>query len=107
MYRKKQIGTLLAEIAGNIEQMELDLKEEYKKLIRMSSDFEDIATDLILLERKSLPQSLKEYETQSIVDRLHARIGSTFGQERDSFLIMEAALSVMDENTSATLMSRN
>lgn len=107
MLRKNRIDEMMSAISGNIEHLERELQEEYKMLFRISSDFEDIAADFILLDRKFLSQVEKEYETTSIVDRLHARISTTFGPEADTLFIMEAAMAVMDENSSAAAMSRN
>jgi len=107
MYRVNKIDTMVSEISSNIERLEQDLKEEYKRLIRISSDFDDIATDFVLLERKSLSQAEKEYETTTIVDRLCARLGMTFGPDRDTLFILEAAMAVMDENSSAAMAPRN
>lgn len=107
MYRDNKIETMLSEIAANVERMEQELKEEYKKLIRISSDFDDIAAEFILLERKALPPEVKEEETTTIVDRLCERLDMTYGQERDTFFILEAAMAVMEETSSAAVMSRN
>ncbi|MBV1868970.1 MAG: hypothetical protein KUG69_13865 [Marinosulfonomonas sp.] len=107
MYRSEKLDLMAAEISANIEQLERGLKEEYKRLFRVSSDFNDIATDFVLLERKTLTQAEKEYETTTIVDRLCARLGMTFGPERDTLFILEAAMAVMDENMSASMTSPN
>jgi len=107
MHRIEKMDAMVSEISANIEKLEHDLKEEYKRLFRVSSDFDAIATEFILLERQSLPQAEKEYQTTTIVDRLCVRLGMKFGPDRDPLFILEAAMAVMDENTSAAMTSRN
>ena len=107
MYCNDKIDSMVSAISSNIDQLERELKEEYKKLIRISTDFDEIAAQFILLERKSLSEPEKEYETTSIVDKLYMQINDTFGPERDAKLIFEAAMAVMDETSTAATMSRN
>lgn len=98
---------MLSLISSNIDQLEHELREEYKKLIRISTDFDEIAAQFILLDRKTLSEPEKEYETTSIVDKLYVQISTTFGSDRDAKLIFEAAMAVMDETSTAIEMSRN
>lgn len=107
MYCNEKIDSMLSLISTNIDQLEQELKEEYKKLIRISTEFDEIAAQFILLQRKSLSEPEKEYETTSIVDKLYLQISTTFGSERDANLIFEAAMAVMDETSNAVAMSRN
>ena len=107
MHRIEKMDSMVSDISANIEQLERNLKEEYKRLFRVSPDFDAIATEFVLLERKSLSPAEKEYETTTIVDRLCVRLGMTFGPERDTLFILDAAMAVMDENTSAAMTSRN
>ena len=97
----------MSQITGNIDQLEQSLKEEYKKLIRVSTDVDEIAAQFVGLDRRSMSELEKEYETTSIVDRLHMQISSTFGPDRDLNLIYQAAIAVMDETTAAAAASRN
>ncbi len=106
MLRKREINDMAAGISARIQQLEAELKEEYKKLIRISSDFDDIAAELVVLERKRLPESVKQYEVTALLDRLHVQVGKTFGCERDQEFILEAAVDVMEENAAAALNSR-
>ena len=107
MYCNEKIDSMLSLISTNIDQFEQKLKEEYKKLIRISTDFDEIAAQFIRLQRKSLSEPEKEYETTTIVDKLCVQISTTFGSERDAKLIFEAAMAVMDETSTAVAMSRN
>ena len=107
MIRSSKIEEMAAGISANIQRLEQELMEEYKKLIRISPEFDDIAADFVVLARKSLPPEVKDYETTAILDRLHERIGETFGQSRDPVLILEAAVSVMQETSTAALETRN
>ena len=107
MYRTEKINSMLSLISGNIDRLEQELKEEYKKLIQISADFDEIATQFVLLQRKPISEREKEYEATSIANKLWAQINTTFGSDHDAKLISEAAMSVMDETSSSAVMSRN
>ncbi len=107
MYRNEKIESMSSLISCNIDRLEQELKEEYKKLIRISTDFDEIAAQFILLQREPISEPEKEYETTTIVDKLYVQINTTFGSKRDSKLIFEAAMAVMDETSTAVAMSRN
>ena len=87
MYRNERLESMLSQVSSNIDQLEQELKEEYKKLIRISTDFDEIAAQFFLLQRKTISEIEKEYETTSIVDQLWMQISTTFGSERDAKLI--------------------
>ena len=107
MYRTEKINSMLSLISSNIDRLERELKEEYKKLILISTDFDEIATQFVLLQRKPLSEREKEYEATSIADKLWAHVSTTFGSEHDTKLIFEVAMSVMDETAASVVMSRN
>lgn len=107
MNSNEKIAAMMTNISSNIDKLEQELKEEYKKLIRISTDFDEIAAQFVVLQRRSLSEPEKEYETTYIVDKLHEQISTTFGTERDVKLIFEAAIAVMDETTTAAAASRN
>lgn len=107
MHEIQKTDAMLAAISADIELLEQELMEKYRSLIRVSSEFDDIVIEFVLLERKSLTQVTKEYEAITIVDKLCERVVATFGIERDRISIFQAAMAVMDENTSAAMSSRN
>ena len=107
MYRDEKMEIMLCKIAANVDRMEQELKEEYKKLIRLSSEFDDITSDFVLLERQELSAGEKEDATTLIIERLRERLNLTFGPERESACVWEAALSVMDESASAAVLPFN
>lgn len=107
MFCNKKIDSMLSTISSNIDQLEQELKEEYKKLIRISTDFDDIAAQFICLQRETLSKPEKDYETTCFVEKLCVQIDTTFGSERDTNLIFEAAMAVMDETSAAVEMTRN
>ena len=98
---------MLSEITANVERKEQSLKEEYKKLIRISSDFDGISEKFISLERQSLPPEERDEEVTNLVERLCAQLDTTYGSDRDNTLIFEAAMAVMKENSSLASASRN
>lgn len=97
MYRKGKVEKIAAEIAASIEQLEQQLKEEYKRFIRFSPVFDDIAIDLALLKREELSNEMKEYEATTITDRLLTKLDTTFGFDMENIAIKQAALDVVDE----------
>ena len=107
MFCNKKIDAMVSHISSNIDQLEQDLKEEYKKLIRISTDFDDIAAQFILLNTEPLSEPEKDYETTCFVEKLCVQINTTFGSERDTNLIFDAAMAVMDETSAAVTMTRN
>jgi hypothetical protein len=107
MYRSEKLDAMLSEVSANIEEIEFKLKEEYKRFIRISSEFGNFAAELVSLERKCLSPAIQDYETVAITDKLCARLGATFGPERDKCLVMEAAIAVINENGVAAAVVRN
>lgn len=103
MYRSKKVEEMAAEISANIERLENQLKEEYKRFIRFSPEFDDIAIDLVLLKRETLSNEMKEYEATTITDRLLTKLDTRFGLDRDNLAIRQAALDVVDEYAAETI----
>lgn len=107
MYRDNTIEAMLSEISANIEEKEQSLKDEYKKLIRISSDFDDISEKFMSLERQTMPPEDRDEKVTNLVDRLSAQLDMIYGTDRDNSFIFEAAMAVMQENSSAAIMSRD
>lgn len=107
MLSKKNMNDMLSEIKNNVERIEKELREEYRKLIRFSSDFDEISVDFIALERRSLPKDEKDEVVNVLAERLSARLDATYGSDHDTVLIFEAAMDVMEETASAAVASRN
>jgi len=107
MHRREKVDLLLSEIAANIQKLEQDLKDEYKRLIQTSPDFDDVSCEFVMLERKALSPDENEYQVAKIVDRFCARLCKALGPERDTFLMMQAALAVVDETSNAARTSRD
>ena len=107
MFRNEKIESMMSAISSKIDLMEQELKEEYKRLIRISSEFDEITGQYIQLQHKPLSEPEKDYETTCFVEKLCVQITTTFGSERDTNLIFEAAMAVMDENSTAAEMTRN
>lgn len=107
MHSERKIDAMLREATANILRIEQNLRDEYTKLIRISPDFNDIVTEIVILERQALSPSEKHEETSMIAERLRQRLDITFGPERNSEIIWDAAMDVMKENSSSATMSYN
>ena len=101
------MNDMLADIKNNVERIEKELREEYRKLIRFSSEFDAISADFIVLERRALPKDEKDEEVTVLAERLSARLDATYGGDHDTVLIFEAAMDVMEETATAAVYSPN
>ena len=107
MYRSEKLDAMLSEVSANIKKMEQKLKDEYKRFILISSEFGDFSAEIVLLEKKHLSPALQNFEAIAITDKLCARLGATFGPEHHQFLMVEAAMAVIEENGTAAAFFRN
>lgn len=107
MLCNKKIESMVSQISSNIDRLEQELKENYKKLIRLSTDFDEITAQFIRLKREPLSEPEKDYQTTCFVEQLNVQIDRNFGSERDANLIFEAAMAVMEETSTTVAMTRN